>query len=107
MSWHGNHIAGTHAVAVIWLIGVARSECARDGTTVLAATGESRVAERLVQRADRMSGIQQFFVHSNDNAAQTDDDTQDTNRENEDEFGGDDHTGVVIPKFLHMRGLFD
>ncbi len=73
---------------------------------MLAATGESRVAERLVQRADRMGGVLQFFIHCDDNAAETDDDPKNTDRQDEDEFSGDDHTGFVIPKFLHVRGLF-
>ena len=74
---------------------------------MLAAAGESGIAERLVQRTDGVSRVQQFFVHGNNNAAETDDDTQGTNRQDEDEFGGDDQTGFVIPKFLHVCGLFD
>lgn len=74
---------------------------------MLSATGESRVAERLVQRTDRMRGVLQFFIHCNDNTAETDDDSDNADRQDENKFSGDDQTGFVIPKFLHVRGLFD
>jgi hypothetical protein len=54
-----------------------------------------------------MGSVLQFFIHCDNNAAETDNDSKNANRQDEDEFSGDDQTGFVIPKFLHVRGLFD
>ena len=79
------------AIANIDAIGVDSSEGVRNGVSTLLATGEAREPERLIQDTDRMSGIDEFGVDGDNNAAQADDHSQNTDRQDEDEFSGDDH----------------
>ena len=103
----GDHVARGGAIAVIHTVGVDATERVGDWASALDATLESAEPEGLVQHADGVSGVLQFLVDGNDNAAQANDDTQDADRQNENELGGDDHTSFVIPEILeHVRDLF-
>ena len=53
-----------------------------------------------------MSGVEQFFVDCDDNAAQTDDDSQDADRQDQHQFCGNNQSAFVIVEFLkHVRDL--
>jgi hypothetical protein len=105
-STSGDHVARGRTVAVINPIGVDGAERARDGCTLLLAARETGDAERLVQHANGVSGVLQFFVDSNNHAAQPDDDAEDTDGEDENELGRDDHTRFVIPELCHVSIAF-
>jgi hypothetical protein len=101
----GDQVARAHAVAVIDSVDVHRAEGAGDGNPTLLAAREAGNAEGLVQHADRVGDVDQFRVHGDGDTAQADDDAQDTNCQDQDEFGGNDYAGFVIPEFLHMSYL--
>jgi len=95
-----DHVARGRTIAIIDAIGVDCSEGVGDGASTLPAATETGESERLVQNADRMSGVEEFGVDRNGDTAQANDDTENTDSQNENEFGGDDHTRFVIPEIL-------
>ena len=95
-----DHVARAGAIAVIRTVGVRGTVRVGDGVSTLLAAGESGESERLIQRTNGVGNVEQFFVDSNNHAAESDDHAQDADRQNENQFGGNDQTAFVIPKFL-------
>ncbi len=100
----GDHVARGCTIAIIDPIGVDGTEGVGDWVSTLLAAAETGESERLVQNADGVSGVEEFGVDSNDDAAQANDNTQNTDRQNEHEFGGNDHTSFVIQEILQHLG---
>ncbi len=56
------------------------------------------VAVGLIHGPDRRANIFQFLIDAESDFAQSDDQRQDADRGDQNQFGGNDETGVVIPK---------
>jgi hypothetical protein len=94
-----DHVTRGGAITIIWLIVVERANSVGNRVR-LDATDESRNPERLIQRTDGVGGVQQFGVDRNNDAAQAHDYAQDADRQDEDQFGGNDQSAFVIHQFL-------
>lgn len=93
---------GAESVASVFLVDEFSTASVRlPSGSVFLVSVESSEAVALVQRSDGVSHVVQFFNHSVLDLAQTDNQTEDEDRGNENQFSGDDETGFIIEELTN------
>jgi hypothetical protein len=92
-------------VAVAFIHTIAEQRAVGQGfdAAVMLEGAETREEEPLVQAADRFANVAQFAVDGMLHFAHAHDQANDQQSGDQDEFGGHDKTGVIVPKlFQHV-----